>query len=229
MTDRHGAILYIGKAKNLKRRLKSYRATDFDGKTSKIQRLLAKTARIQWMSSSSEATALIEESKRIREHSPPCNTVGVRSSKQLWIGLERVGDSRLALSCHFTREPERENLMLFGPYSSVPQTLLLHAALVRRSWAIANTSADFPVRLMRKILARHCVLEFKDSNSRDIHWIALQGFLTGCFSLLDSVLPEEEPNAFQRVLWRNDDALLNEAFSRSKERRESVASRAEAF
>ena len=69
--DADGKLLYIGKAKNLKKRVASYfTKQDHNGKT----RLLVKKIRdVQWIVTASEADALLLENNMIKEHKPIYN------------------------------------------------------------------------------------------------------------------------------------------------------------
>ncbi len=79
MRDRSGAVLYVGKARNLRRRVRSYFGPQ--GKHGRlIGRALEAVARIDHEPSASELTALLREASLIREHRPPCNTRGVRAA-----------------------------------------------------------------------------------------------------------------------------------------------------
>ena len=72
MKGEKGAVLYVGKAKNLKKRVKSY-----FGRESKeryqIKFLMEKTRSIDFIETSSEKEALLLEYKLIKEHRPRYN------------------------------------------------------------------------------------------------------------------------------------------------------------
>lgn len=79
MRDRSGAVLYIGKARNLRRRVRSYFGPQ--GKHGRlIARALDAVVTIDHSESPSELMALLTETRLIREHRPPCNTRGVRAA-----------------------------------------------------------------------------------------------------------------------------------------------------
>ncbi len=66
-----GSILYVGKAKNLRNRLKSYFSSS--GLAPKTRALVARIADIQLTLTKSETEALILEQTQIKEHRPPYN------------------------------------------------------------------------------------------------------------------------------------------------------------
>ena len=69
--DGDGKLLYIGKAKNLKKRVASYfTKQDHNGKT---QLLVKKIRDVQWIVTASEADALLLENNMIKEHKPIYN------------------------------------------------------------------------------------------------------------------------------------------------------------
>src|SRR3990167_731698 len=71
MKDAAGAIIYIGKAKSLRKRVSSYLVRDLSAKT---LRLMAKVRDIEYRPCPSESMALILEAGLIRELKPKYNT-----------------------------------------------------------------------------------------------------------------------------------------------------------
>ncbi|MEZ5081635.1 MAG: exonuclease domain-containing protein [Thermoleophilia bacterium] len=76
MLDRRGGVLYVGKAGNLRRRVRSYFGPGGQHST-RIGRVLEQLDRIEYEQCESELDALLLESSRIREHQPPGNRRGV--------------------------------------------------------------------------------------------------------------------------------------------------------
>lgn len=74
--DNRGAVLYIGKAKSLRKRLQSY----FSGSTTskKILRLLRSTSKVEWKTTETELSALVLESAEIKRLQPEFNTLSRR-------------------------------------------------------------------------------------------------------------------------------------------------------
>jgi predicted GIY-YIG superfamily endonuclease len=77
MRDRADAILYVGKARNLRRRLGSYRVANPDRLPRRLLRLLAQVHRIEWENCADEAAALSREADLLRAVRPPFNRAGV--------------------------------------------------------------------------------------------------------------------------------------------------------
>ena len=68
--DKHGDILYIGKAKNLKNRVRSY----FNGaQVGKTKFLVKKICNIEYTVVETEQDALLLENNLVKEHQPPYN------------------------------------------------------------------------------------------------------------------------------------------------------------
>jgi excinuclease ABC subunit C len=77
--DKRGRILYIGKAANLRNRLKSY--FDSRPKEPRIAQMLAISSRLVWRETDSEIEALILESQLIKKYHPQFNIM-LRDDKQ---------------------------------------------------------------------------------------------------------------------------------------------------
>ena len=75
MYDDQGELLYVGKAKNLRTRLASYRRIKINEKSRKSLRLVHQIARIEYESCLNEEAALIRENQLLREEKPPFNVV----------------------------------------------------------------------------------------------------------------------------------------------------------
>src|SRR5574344_2591912 len=69
--DKTGEIIYVGKAKNLKRRVKSYFNRSLD--TPKLQVLVPQIEKLEYIITNTEVEALILESHLIKKHQPKYN------------------------------------------------------------------------------------------------------------------------------------------------------------
>lgn len=68
--DSEGKILYVGKAKHLRNRVKNYFGKDVSGKTSV---LVSKATDVEWIVTDNEVEALLLENTLIKQHQPPYN------------------------------------------------------------------------------------------------------------------------------------------------------------
>ena len=118
--DADGKLLYIGKAKNLKKRVASYfTKQDHNGKT----RLLVKKIRdVQWIVTASEADALLLENNMIKEHKPIYNIQLKDDKTYPFIVLKKERFPRIFP----TRQVRKDGSEYFGPYSNVKG---MHAVL----------------------------------------------------------------------------------------------------
>lgn len=114
MFDAQGAILYVGKAKNLKSRLASYfRKT---GLTPKTQALVAKIAHIEVTITPSETAALILEQNLIKSNRPPYN-ISLRDDKSYPYIFISSGEDYPRISMHRGAKKKRGDY--FGPFPNV--------------------------------------------------------------------------------------------------------------
>ncbi len=87
MLDRKGSVLYVGKAKNLRRRIRSY--FHKSKKPAKVERLLKRVYKVEFIQTESERAALVLESRLIRELWPPYNSLGKETPRYPFVMLDR--------------------------------------------------------------------------------------------------------------------------------------------
>lgn len=85
MHDAAGEIIYIGKARNLRQRLRSYRVANPETLSRRHLRLLQRVARIEVELCDDEFAALKHEATLIRSHRPKFNRAGVWPGKPQWL------------------------------------------------------------------------------------------------------------------------------------------------
>ena len=107
-------MLYVGKAKSLKKRVGSYARGDraLDRKTTD---LILRVAEVESMLASSETEALFLEQNLIKRHRPAFN-IRLRDDKSYPYIAITVGDRFPRVL--FTRERHRKGVRYFGPYAS---------------------------------------------------------------------------------------------------------------
>jgi len=113
MVDKKNQVLYVGKAKNLPNRLKSYA---FDkNQTIRTERMLSLTNNLEIITTDSEAEALLLEANLIKKFKPKFNVL-LRDDKSFpYIFIEKESDWP-QLSKH--RGKKNKNGYYFGPFAS---------------------------------------------------------------------------------------------------------------
>jgi DNA polymerase III epsilon subunit family exonuclease len=86
--DRHDTVLYVGKARDLRPRLRSYFSGDRQRPA--VEAALGALARVEWRRLGSELEAALEELRLIRELRPPANARAARPERYVY--LQRRGD-----------------------------------------------------------------------------------------------------------------------------------------
>ncbi len=89
MSTARDGVLYVGKAKNLRRRLGSYRSGTGERLPPRLVRLLLRVERIDWDLCADEAAALAREQELIRTLQPRFNRQGVRPPKPWFLSWRR--------------------------------------------------------------------------------------------------------------------------------------------
>jgi excinuclease ABC subunit C len=114
MKDAEGRILYVGKAKNLRARVRTYFRPGADGRVH-VQFLMARVADIEWLITDSEKEALILENNLIKKHRPKYN-VSLRDDKT-YLSL-RLSVQEPFPRLDAVRRIKKDGALYFGPYSS---------------------------------------------------------------------------------------------------------------
>ena len=91
--DVHDQVLYVGRARDLRARLRSYFRSDRQRPA--VEAALGALERVEWRVTGSELEAALEELRLIRELRPPANARSARPDRYLY--LRRRGDSRRLL------------------------------------------------------------------------------------------------------------------------------------
>ncbi len=110
--DKGGTLIYVGKAKNLKRRVSSYFNKEQTGKT---RVLVSKIADLEYSIVDSEAEALLLENTMIKQYKPRYNIMLKDDKTYPWICIKKEAFPRVFL----TRKKVNDGSDYFGPYPSV--------------------------------------------------------------------------------------------------------------
>jgi excinuclease ABC subunit C len=108
--DEKGEILYVGKAKSLRSRVKSYFSSS--DQPAKTRQLVSRIRSIDWIVVNNEVEALLLENKLVKQHWPKYN-VNLKDAKTFaYISLTREAFPRVLTSRKVARKLES-----FGPYT----------------------------------------------------------------------------------------------------------------
>ena len=112
--DKEGVIIYVGKAKDLRKRVSSY---FIEGKnhSAKVIVLVRQICQIRHIVVDSESDALLLENSLIKQHQPRYNILLKDDKSYPWIALLCENFPRVIS----TRQIKRDGSRYFGPYSSV--------------------------------------------------------------------------------------------------------------
>ena len=114
MHDEKDTIIYVGKAVNLRNRVRSYfRAST--KKSPKIERMVSFISRFEYIVTDSELEALVLENNLIKEHSPKYNTM-LKDDKTYPYIKVTVGEDFPRIL--FSRQMKKDKSRYYGPYTS---------------------------------------------------------------------------------------------------------------
>ena len=111
--DINGTILYVGKAKNLKKRVSSYFTKQHDNGKTKV--LVKKIASIEHIVVNTETDALLLENNLIKKHKPRYNVLLKDDKSYPWICIKNERFPRV----FSTRRVIKDGSEYFGPYTSM--------------------------------------------------------------------------------------------------------------
>ncbi len=145
MHDAKDEIIYVGKAVNLKNRVRQYFQSS-RGKTAKIQKMVSRIARFEYIVTDSEMEALVLECNLIKEHRPRYNTM-LKDDKAYPYIRVTVGEAFPRVM--FSRTMKRDKSRYFGPYTSagaVKDTL----DLIHKLYKIRTCNRSLPKDIGRE-------------------------------------------------------------------------------
>ena len=196
MKNETNNIIYIGKAKNLKKRLSSY----FNGKqTGKTEKLVSEIIDFEYIVVSSETEALILELNLIKKYNPKYNILLRDDKTYPYIELTKETVPRLHIIKNINRKKNHHN-RIFGPYPN--------AYGARKTVELLNRI--YPLRKCRTYPNRpclyyhinqclgYCVYQIDKQVIKQMEKEIIQ-FLKGDSSLITNKIKEEMLNESQKL------------------------------
>ncbi|QTV06135.1 excinuclease ABC subunit UvrC [Faecalibacter bovis] len=133
--NKNGDLLYVGKAKNLKRRVNSYFNKTHDSKRLRV--LVKNIDNIETINVNSEYDALLLENNLIKEHQPRYNILLKDDKTYPWICIKKERFPRI----FSTRNVIKDGSEYFGPYSSV-KTMKILLGLIKDLYQVRTCTFD---------------------------------------------------------------------------------------
>ncbi len=148
--DRNEHLLYVGKAKNLRKRVSQYFANRVD--THRIRLMVRLIERIEFTVVDSEHDALLLENVLIKKHQPRYN-IRLKDDKTYpFLVLRNEPFSRLEV----TRKVQRDGSRYYGPYSS-PTTMYTLLDLIRKLYPLRTCALNLSENRIAKAGYRPCL------------------------------------------------------------------------
>jgi excinuclease ABC subunit C len=148
--DETETIIYIGKAKNLKKRVSSYFNKTIEDPKTRV--MLRKVNSIRYLVVESEEEAFLLENNLIKEHKPRYNIMLKDDKTYPWIVVRDEPFPRVYL----TRKKFNDKSHYFGPYSSIVNIKFL-LRLLTTIYPIRNCSYDLSNEKVEKKKFRVCL------------------------------------------------------------------------
>lgn len=131
--NKEGVIIYVGKAKNLKRRVSSY--FNKSNQSIKTSMLVKQIEDLKYFIVESEEDALHLENSMIKEHQPKYNILLKDDKTYPWIVVKKEPFPRIFL----TRTVIKDGSKYYGPYSNVNMAKVI-LSLIKRLYPIRSCS-----------------------------------------------------------------------------------------
>jgi excinuclease ABC subunit C len=189
--DKNDTVIYVGKAKNLKRRVTSYFTKVHDNAKTRI--LVKKIHRMEHIVVPTEVDALLLENNLIKKYRPRYNILLKDDKTYPWICIKREAFPRV----FSTRKVIRDGSDYFGPYPNV-KTVYTLLELIRGLYPIRTCNFDLSEEKIKKQSYKVC-LEYHIGN---------------CLAPCESMVSEDDYNqniaAIREIIKGNFRCSLNQ-------------------
>jgi excinuclease ABC subunit C len=165
--DRHGRVIYVGKAKSLRSRVSSYFGVGLHPRT---QAMVDNAREVDWILTDSEVNALMLEYSLIKEHRPRFNVKLVDDKSYPFLAITRSHEWPRAM---VIRGKKRKGNEYFGPYA--------HTYAIRKT--LDQLLRTFPVRT-----CSNAMLERQKAQGRPCLLFHIEKCSGPC---IDEVTPED--------------------------------------
>lgn len=201
MKDSKGSILYVGKAKNLRHRVRSYFQTSRGDSRYWLSFLLARVTDVEYIVTDTEKEALILENNLIKQHKPRYN-INFRDDKAYV--LLRLSVAERFPRLRIVRKVRNDKALYFGPYASAGAARDTLRFIDKHFFLRKCHDRDFSKRLrpclycqMKGCLAPCCGLTEEQTYGKQVEQVIL--FLQGKDTELLCLLKRQMKDASEKM------------------------------
>ena len=156
--DKEDVIIYVGKAKNLKKRVASYFTKNHENGKTRV--LVKKIVRIKHIVVNTETDALLLENNLIKKYKPKYNVLLKDDKSYPWICIKKERFPRIFM----TRRVIKDGSEYFGPYTSV-RTVKVLLDLIKELYTLRTCNYDLSQKSINEGKYKVC-LEYHLKNCK---------------------------------------------------------------
>lgn len=181
------SLLYVGKAKNLRSRLFTYRRVNNKNSSRKVRKLVQMVRRIALEQLPTEEKALLRENKLIRTHRPPFNRA--KKAPETYYYVSAVPEDKFVMFQLSMQLPKVDTEYTYGAFKGHGRVRRAVGALLRQLY-ITTHRLDTPFDLLGQLSQKFTPLYFQLELSREKQ-LLLRDYLQGITDeLLDAVIDQ---------------------------------------
>ncbi|WKT57756.1 excinuclease ABC subunit UvrC [Candidatus Nitrosotenuis chungbukensis] len=210
MKDSNGKIIYIGKAKNLKNRVRSYFVKNQNYKT---QKLVEKISDVEFVLTDNESEAFLLESNMIKQYRPVYNIELKDQQRYTYLRLTNEKYPRLLVARRTRAGKFLGDGKIFGPFTQGSSKLL----------TIGSLRKAFQIRICKRLPKKACLEYHLGNCEAPCQFKEAQERYEKHVSNLESVLKGRDPQLFVKKLESEMiDASERLQFERAREIRDTL-------
>jgi len=156
MKDARGRVLYVGKAKSLRDRVRSYFSESSSDTRMLLPRMLAQVADVEYIEAETELDALLKEVRLIKDIQPPYNQDLRDDKTHPFLEITRGEDFP---AVYVTRQCDNPKSRFYGPFTEV-RGLRSSVPLMQKAFRFRTCFMDIRCDDPRRRFQRPCLLYY---------------------------------------------------------------------
>lgn len=212
--DRDGLLLYIGKAKKLKKRVSSY-FVEKNKIGAKLAMLVSQIYSIEYTIVTNEKDALLLEDALIKSNQPKYNIALKDDKSYPYIKIINEPIPRI----YFTRKKDNTNDFFFGPYTSVREVKIIFD-LIKTMYPIRNCNLNLSPKNIQKGKLKVCLeyhvgnclgpcAQFQSAEQYDQGINNIKKILNGKVLEVQTVLKKQLDEAIKKMAFEEAEQINN--------------------